>query len=80
LGPAQAASRSYMAHLAPPGEASAYFGLFALSGRVTGFLGPAVLAAVTGLTGSQRAGMATVLAFLAIGAGILLTVRERRPA
>jgi len=65
-----------MARLAPPGEASAWFGLFALSGRVTGFLGPAVLAAVTALTASQRIGMATVLVFLAIGALILATVRE----
>jgi UMF1 family MFS transporter len=43
---------------------------------VTGFLGPAVLAAVTALTASQRIGMATVLVFLAIGALILATVRE----
>jgi len=77
LGPAQSASRSYMAALAPPGEAAAHFGLFALSGRITGFLGPAALAAVTALSGSQRAGMATVLVFLALGAAILLTVRER---
>jgi UMF1 family MFS transporter len=80
FGPAQAASRSFMARLAPPGEASAWFGLFALSGRVTGFLGPAVLAAVTALTASQRIGMATVLAFLAIGALILATVREDQRA
>ena len=78
LGPAQAASRAFMAHLAPPGEASAWFGLFALSGRVTGFLGPAVLAEVTAATGSQRLGMATVLVFLAAGALILATVREPR--
>ncbi|MGG5811910.1 MFS transporter [Falsiroseomonas sp. CW058] len=77
FGPAQAASRSFMARLAPPGEVAAHFGLFALSGRVTGFLGPAVLAAVTAATGSQRAGMATVLVFLALGALILATVRER---
>lgn len=75
IGPAQAASRALMARMAPPGEAAAYFGLFALSGRVTGFLGPAVLAAVTAATGSQRAGMATVVVFLAAGAAILLTVR-----
>jgi UMF1 family MFS transporter len=80
FGPAQAASRSFMARLAPPGEASAWFGLFALSGRVTGFLGPAVLAAVTALTASQRIGMATVLVFLAIGALILATVREDQRA
>ena len=80
FGPAQAASRSFMARLAPPSEASAWFGLFALSGRVTGFLGPAVLAAVTALTASQRLGMATVLVFLAIGALILATVREDQRA
>ena len=47
-------------------------------GTVTGFLGPAALAAATEATGSQRAGMATVLAFLGLGAAILATVREPR--
>lgn len=75
MGPAQSASRSFMAALAPPAEVSAHFGLFALSGRITGFLGPAVLAAVTAMTGSQRMGMATVLVFLAAGAAVMLTVR-----
>lgn len=77
FGPAQAASRAFMARLAPPQDSAAWFGLFALSGRVTGFLGPAVLAAVTAATQSQRLGMATVLAFLAIGGAILLTVKGR---
>lgn len=75
MGPAQAASRSLMARMAPPGEAAAHFGLFALSGRATGFVGPAVLAAVTQAMGSQRAGMATVLVFLGVGVGVLATVR-----
>jgi UMF1 family MFS transporter len=77
MGPAQSASRSLMAALAPPAEVSAHFGLFALSGRITGFLGPAALALVTAATGSQRAGMATVLVFLALGAAILTTVPRR---
>ncbi|MFZ4407355.1 MAG: MFS transporter [Paracraurococcus sp.] len=76
IGPAQAASRTLMARLAPPAEVAAHFGLFALSGRVTGFLGPAVLAAVTAASGSQRAGMATVVVFLAVGAALLAGVRE----
>jgi UMF1 family MFS transporter len=76
IGPAQAASRTLMSRLAPPAEVSAHFGLFALSGRVTGFLGPYVLAAVTEATESQRAGMATVVAFLALGAAVLAGVRE----
>jgi MFS transporter, UMF1 family len=75
MGPAQAASRTLMAHMAPPEEVTAHFGLFALSGRVTGFLGPAVLALVTGATGSQAWGLATVIAFLALGAAILAPLR-----
>jgi UMF1 family MFS transporter len=77
FGPAQAASRAFMARLAPPEDSAAWFGLFALSGRVTGFLGPAVLAAVTAATQSQRLGMATVLVFLALGGAILATVKGR---
>lgn len=75
MGPAQAASRSLMARMATPGEESAHFGLFALSGRVTAFAGPAVLAATVSATGSQTAGMATVLVFLGLGAVVLTTVR-----
>jgi UMF1 family MFS transporter len=78
MGPAQAASRTLMARMAPEGQGAAHFGLFALSGRITGFMGPAVLAAVTTATGSQRAGMATVLVFLGLGAAILATVRPVR--
>jgi UMF1 family MFS transporter len=78
MGPAQAASRTLMARMAPEAECAAHFGLFALSGRITGFLGPAMLAAVTAASGSQRAGMATVLVFLGLGAAILATVRPVR--
>jgi UMF1 family MFS transporter len=56
---------------------AAWFGLFARSGRVTGFLGPAVLAAVTVATDSQRLGLATVLVFLTLGALTLATVKDR---
>jgi len=75
FGPAQAGSRSLMAQLAPPAEMAAHFGLFALSGRATSFLGPAMLALVTEATGSQRWGMAVVLLLLGTGALLMLTVR-----
>jgi len=71
FGAPQAASRTLMVQLAPPGDRVACFGLFALSGRVTGFLGPAVVAGVTAATESQRLGVATTLAFIAMGAAIL---------
>jgi len=76
MGPTQAASRSLMARLAPPDQVTEMFGLFALSGKVTAFLGPAVLAWVTAAFDSQRAGMATVIVFMAAGAAILVTVTE----
>jgi UMF1 family MFS transporter len=75
VGPAQAASRSLMARIAPAEVRNAYFGLYALSGRVTGFLGPAALGAVTAATGSQRAGMGVIVAFLAAGAVLLAGTR-----
>ncbi len=76
FGPAQAASRTLMARLAPADQASEYFGLFALSGRITAFMGPAALAYATATFGSQRAGMATILVFLLGGAAILAFVQE----
>ncbi|MGQ0663064.1 MAG: MFS transporter [Pseudomonadota bacterium] len=72
FGPAQAASRSLIAHLAPPASRAQMFGLFALSGRITAFLGPAVLGWATHAADSQRAGMATILAFFLAGLAILL--------
>lgn len=80
LGPAQSASRSMMAQLAPPAERNAMFGLYALSGRVTGFVGPAALGAVTALAGSQEAGMAVIIALLAGGGALLATVQVSAPA
>jgi MFS transporter, UMF1 family len=76
VGPVQAASRSLMARMAPAEAAAGHFGLFALSGRITAFFGPAFAAAATALSGSQRVGMATILLFLITGFALLLGVRE----
>jgi UMF1 family MFS transporter len=73
VGPAQAASRSLMGRIAPVEMRAEMFGLYALSGKATAFLGPFVLATVTYWTGSQRWGMATILAFFAVG-GIMLAL------
>jgi len=78
LGPAQAASRSLMARLAPPQQRAEFFGLFAVSGRLTSFLGPLSVGWVTYLADSQRVGMAMILPFFVIGASILMTVDVRR--
>ncbi len=78
FGPAQAASRSLMARLAPPESRAEFFGLFALAGKVTAFVGPALVGWVTFAAGSQRLGMATILPFFVIGAALLLLVKEVR--
>ncbi|MBI3506519.1 MAG: MFS transporter [Proteobacteria bacterium] len=67
FGPVQAASRSLAARIAPPEHRAQVFGLFALSGRITAFMGPAVLGTVTLAFDSQRAGMATILPFFLVG-------------
>lgn len=74
VGPAQAASRSMMARLAPPQLTTEMFGLFAFSGKATAFLGPALLGAVTAVFDSQRAGMATILVFFVVGMMLLARV------
>jgi UMF1 family MFS transporter len=76
FGPAQAASRSMMARMAPPELRTEMFGLYALSGKATAFVGPALLGWVTVLAASQRVGMATVLLFFIAGAIILAPLRE----
>ncbi|HVT56317.1 MAG TPA: MFS transporter, partial [Xanthobacteraceae bacterium] len=48
-----------------------FFGLFALSGKITSFVGPFLVAAVTAITASQRAGISVLVAFFAAG-GLLL--------
>lgn len=77
VGPAQAASRSLMARIAPAESRNAHFGLYALSGRVTGFIGPAALGMVTAVTANQRAGMAVIVVLLVVGGGLLAMTRVR---
>jgi MFS transporter, UMF1 family len=76
-GPLQAASRTLLIRLAPQDRVAQYFGLFALTGKVTSFLGPLLVGAVTALTMNQKAGMATLVVFFV--AGLLLLLRVRVP-
>ncbi len=80
IGPAQSASRSLMARLAPDELRTEMFGLYALSGKATAFLGPALVGWITLAAGSQRLGMAIILVFFVAGLLLLLPVREPRDA
>lgn len=77
-GPLQAASRALLVRLAPKEQLAQFFGLFALSGKLTSFLGPFFVATVTALTLSQRAGVSVLVLFLFVGGLLLLPVKIAR--
>ncbi|MBR0711316.1 MFS transporter [Bradyrhizobium liaoningense] len=76
-GPLQAASRTLLIRLAPKDRIAQYFGLFALTGKVTSFIGPLLIGMITAATASQKAGMAVLVVFFIAGLGLLMRVRER---
>ena len=75
--PVQASSRSLIARLAPPDKMTQFFGLFAFSGKVTAFAAPLAVALLTNITGSQRLGMAAIVAFLVAGLVLMLGVKAQ---
>jgi UMF1 family MFS transporter len=75
-GPLQAASRTLLIRLAPQDRIAQYFGLFALTGKVTSFIGPLLIGVVTAVTASQRAGMAMLVVFFVAGLALLARVRD----
>lgn len=78
VGPAQSASRSLMARIAPEEIRTEMFGLYALSGKATAFLGPLAVAGLTAAFDSQRAGMAAIVVFFVIGGALLVGVKEAK--
>jgi len=85
VGPAQSASRTFLARLIPEGKEGEVFGLYATTGRAVSFLAPALWAgsialgaAVTGAASQddvQYFGILGILVVLAAGLALLLPVR-----
>jgi UMF1 family MFS transporter len=73
-GPLQAASRALLVRLAPREQLAQFFGLFALSGKLTSFMGPFLVATVTVLTLNQKAGVSVLVLFFIVGGLLLLRV------
>lgn len=78
FGPAQAAARSMMARISPSGLETEFFGIYALTGRAVGVVGPLAYGFAVTAMGTQRAGMATVIVLFLLGTGLLIRVVERR--
>ena len=75
-GPLQAASRTLLIHMAPKDRIAQYFGLFALTGKVTSFMGPLLIGIITAVTASQKIGMAVLVLFFVAGLALLARVRD----
>jgi UMF1 family MFS transporter len=79
VGPAQSASRTFLARLAPAGHEGQLFGLYATTGRAVSFLAPTLVGLTTQLFGSERAGIVGILIVLALGLVALWRVRPPAP-
>ncbi len=77
VGPAQSASRTFLARIVSPEREAEAFGLYATTGRAVSFLGPAAFSGFIAIFGTQRAGMAGIV--LVILAGALAVLRVRAP-
>ncbi|NYF96636.1 MFS transporter [Janibacter cremeus] len=83
VGPAQAASRSFLARVIPEGHSGEIFGLYATTGRVVSFLSPAAFAlfiwlgaVFTGRDNTQYWGILGIALVLVAGLVVLLPVKS----
>lgn len=68
-------SRTMLVALAPVGRSGEFFGLFAIAGTITVWMGPLLVERFTLWFTSQRVGMASISILFTIGLVLLLTVR-----
>lgn len=72
VGPAQSASRTYLARLTPAGQEGEIFGLYSTTGRATSFLAPALFTLFVSMLGAQIWGIVGIMAVIALG--LILTL------
>ncbi|MGL5865689.1 MAG: MFS transporter [Dermatophilaceae bacterium] len=83
VGPAQAASRSFLARLVPAGKGGEIFGLYATTGRAVSFLAPLAFGGfiglgslVTGEPDTQYWGILGIVLVIGAGLAVMLPVKE----
>ena len=74
VGPAQSASRTFLARLTPVGKEGQHFGLYAMTGRAVSFLAPTLFGFFAFITGNDKAGIIGIMLVLAAGLIVLLRV------
>ena len=76
IGPIQSASRVFITKSIDRNNQASGFGLFALSGKLTSFIGPLLVSTLTYISNSQRIGFSAAIILLLIGLLILLKVKK----
>jgi UMF1 family MFS transporter len=76
IGPVQSASRVFITKSIDKNNQASGFGLFALSGKLTSFIGPLLVSTVTFISNSQRIGFSSAIFLLLLGLIILINVRK----
>ena len=76
IGPIQSASRVFITKSIDQNNQASGFGLFALSGKLTSFIGPLLVSTITYIFNSQRIGFSSAIILLLIGLLILLKVKK----
>lgn len=80
VGPAQAASRSFLARVTPAGREGEVFGLYATTGRAASWMSFLLWSLFIAWTGSTDFGILGILLVLAAGLVLMLFVRVPAPA
>ncbi len=75
VGPAQAASRSFLARVTPAGREGEIFGLYATTGRAASFFAPLLWAGFIAVAGAQYWGILGIALILAAGFVMMLFVK-----
>ena len=75
VGPAQAASRSLLARVTPPGREGEIFGLYATTGRAASFLSPALWTTFIAIFGATYWGIVGLAIVLLVGLILMLLVK-----
>ncbi len=76
-GTIQASSRTLMVFHTTPDRATEAFGLYALSGKATAFIAPALITAATAASGNQRIGIAPLIGLFILALVLLIWVKPK---
>jgi len=77
VGPAQAASRSFLARVTPAGREGEIFGLYATTGRASSWMASLAWAVVVGALGTEF-GILAIVGVILLGLALLLPVKQLR--